>query len=339
MSTIKDVANLAGVSVSTVSIILNGKAADRKISADTQQKVLESVKTLNYRPNVSAKKLRSSTNKEFSVAVYWASDYRTHFLARLITGIQAEVLKYDCPINIVICPYKNGLLHAEKGLLNATFDAAIIANTSHEDMAHLNAAPPKIPFVLYNRESEQYNTVTIDNFAAGRKAARLFIEHGLTNIAMVLSKTPYLAMSARSQGFIETCQASGAPIQAENILVATDNSIQGGALAAEQLLQLPARPQAVFCDSDALAQGMLYTLYQHGIRLPEDLSLIAMGMGNPEANRYSIPALTVVEVPIETIASECIRVLMEVLEHRVEPPVHIQFDSTLIIRETCRAPL
>ena len=338
MTTIKHVASLAGVSVSTVSIILNGKANDRKISPETQHKVLEAVKALNYRPNVSAKKLRSSTNKEYSIAVYWASDYRTHFLARLITGIQAEVLKYEYPINIVICPFKNDFLHLEKGLLNGAFNAAIIANTSLADMEYLNATPPKIPFVLYNRVSEQYNTVTIDNFEAGRKAAMLFIENGCTDIGMILSKTPYLAMSDRSHGFIETCRANNAAIRDEHIIVAADNSIHGGALAAEQFLQLKHRPQALFCDSDALAQGMLYVLHKHRVRIPEDLSIIAMGMGNPEANKYSIPSLTVVEVPIEKIAAECVRLIIDVLEHNAEPPIHIHYDSALIIRESCVSP-
>lgn len=337
MSTIRDVASLAGVSVSTVSIILNGKAQDRKISSATQGKVLDAVKALNYRPNVSAKKLRDGLKKEYSIAIYWASDYRTHFLARLITGIQSEVLKYDYPISIVICPYKNDFLHLEKGLFKGAFDAAVIANTSPVDMDHLNKLPPSIPFVLYNRVAERYNTVTIDNFAAGCKAAMLFIENGYKKIGMVLSKNPYLAMSNRSKGFAETCSINNVKIQNEHIIIAPDNSIHGGAVAAEQLLQLHCRPQAVFCDSDALAQGMLYVFHQNQIHIPEELAIIAMGMGNPEANKYSIPSLTVVEVPIEKIASECIRLIIDVLEHHIDTPTHIQYDSPLIIRESCAA--
>lgn len=339
MSTIKDVATLAGVSVSTVSIILNGKAKDRKISEETQTKILEAIKALNYRPNVSAKKLRTNNHKEYTIGVYWASDFRTNFLARLITGIQSEILTYKYPVNIVICPYKNNYLHLEKGLANGnTFDAAIIANTSVADMEFLNSTVPKMPVVLYNRYSEQYNTVTIDNFDAGKKAAMLFINNQITDIGVVLFKDSYLAMSVRSQGFIDTCNKHSIKIPDEKIIT-TENSILGGVLAAEMFLKLKDRPKAIFCDSDSLAQGMLHVLNNHHINVPQDLAIIAIGLGSPEANKYSTPPLTVVEIPIEKIAAECVKLILGVLEHTIDTPTHISYDTDLIIRDSCNCTL
>ena len=211
MPTIRDVAALSGVSVSTVSIVLNGQAEDRKISLETQNKIRDAIKSLGYRPNMSAKKLRSAVDKEYTIGIYWASDFRTNFLSRLLTGMQPEIMSYPFPIHIVICPYKNDYLYREKGLRSAnTFDAAIIANTSVADMEYLNAQPPQIPFVLYNRTSEKYNSVTIDNYDAGRKAAQLLLDKGVKNIGAVLFRNTYLAMSIRSRGFIETCAKNNA---------------------------------------------------------------------------------------------------------------------------------
>ncbi len=338
MPTIIDVANLAGVSKSTVSIIINGQAEDRKISAETQEKVMNAIKQLNYSPNVSAKKLRNTANKEYTLAVYWASDYRTNFLSRMISGIQKEIVKHNYLVNIMICPYKSGFLHVEKGLHSSNqFHAAIIANTSAADMAYLNTTAPKIPFVLFNRFSEQYNSVTIDNFEAGQKAATLLIKNGFKNIGMVLFKDPYLAMSQRSHGFIETCKANGITIAKKNIIT-TENSLHGGVTAAERFLKLTHPPKAIYCDSDSQAQGMLHVLNKHAVRVPKDVAIVTIGMGNSEANKYSTPTLTVVEIPIEQIAAECINLIIGVLNHQITPPRHIKIDTSLIIRESCRSP-
>jgi LacI family purine nucleotide synthesis repressor len=335
MSTIKDVATLAGVSISTVSIIVNGKAEDRKISVETQERVLAAIRQLNYRPNVSAKKLRNTVNNEYTIAIYWASDYRTNFLSRMISGIQAEILKHKYPVNIMICPYKNDFLHIEKGLHRSDqFHAAIIANTSAVDMAYLNNNTPKIPFVLFNRFSEQYNSVTIDNFLAGEKAANLFIKNGFKDIGMVSYKDSYLAMSQRSYGFIETCKTNGISIQKKNI-IATENSIYGGVVAAESFFKLDLPPKAIYCDSDSQAQGMLHSLNKNGVKVPKDLAIVTIGMGNSEANQYSMPPLTVVEIPIEQIAGECINLIIGDLDHKIMSPYHINIDTDLIIRESC----
>jgi DNA-binding LacI/PurR family transcriptional regulator len=335
MATIKDVAILSGVSVSTVSIILNGKAKDRKISVETQDKIMEAIKALNYRPNVSAKKLRSHTDKEYTIALYWASDFRTHYLARLISGFQSEILNYQYPINIVICPYKCGSLFLEKGLQSDhTFNAAIIANTSMSDMEYLHNNFPKIPTVLYNRYSEQYNTVTIDNFDAGKKAAMLLLNKGIKDIGVVHFKDPYLAMTLRSQGFIDTCIKHGIQFSDENV-INTESSIQGGVLAAELFLKGKHLPKAIFCDSDSLAQGMLHIFNKNNIRIPEDSAIIAIGMGSPEASQYSTPSLTIVEIPFEEMAAECVKLIINVLEHRIDKPLHVNYESKLIIRDSC----
>lgn len=336
MSTIKDVAALAGVSVATVSIIVNGKAAERKISIATQSKVAAAIKTLNYRPNVSAKKLRNSSHKEYTIGVYWASDFRAHFLARIISGIQGEFLKYEYPINIVICPYKNDYLHVEKGLQTDTaFNAAIIANMSPSDMKYLHSSALKIPIVLFNRYSEKYNSVTIDNYEAGKKAALHFITKGITDIGVILHKRSYLAMSIRNHGFIDACRKNNIHIPAHNIIT-TESTLAGGVQAAEKLLAHNHLPQGIFCDSDALAQGMLHVFNKKKIIIPDDVEIIAIGMSSPDTSKYSTPSLSVVELPMERMAAECVRLIVDVLEHRIEQPSHVLYDSELILRESSR---
>ena len=91
MATIKDVANKAGVSVTTVSIVINGKAEERRIPDSTREKVQEAMQELGYQPNLSARRLRFSDTKKPSIAFYWPIDYRTSIMASFVNYIQKEL--------------------------------------------------------------------------------------------------------------------------------------------------------------------------------------------------------------------------------------------------------
>ena len=91
MASIKDVAEMAGVSLSTASIVANGKAKERKISEATQKKVLETMKALNYIPNVSAKTLRRGESQKYVVALFWNFDFRSIMMHRFLFGFQKKI--------------------------------------------------------------------------------------------------------------------------------------------------------------------------------------------------------------------------------------------------------
>ena len=335
MPTIKDIAKIANVSVATVSFVLNGKADERKISQKTQSLILSIVKELNYVPNVSAKKLRNASFKEYTVGIYWATDLRTSFLARLIWGIQSQIKNYPFPVHIVICPYASDDLEKEINRKGQNFfNAAIIANTSQKDMQFLENFDLGIPVVLYNRNSENYNTVTIDNFAAGQKAAELLIKNEFTEIGIIKSKDKYLATNERTEGFLNTLIYNNIKINKASIWE-TENSILGGAEIGEMISKQKKYPQAIFCETDLLAQGFLYTMRLNNIKVPDEIAVIAMGMGNPETNKYTAPPLTVVEVPIEKMAIESIRLVIDILENNPKDLIHKICDTELFVRGSC----
>lgn len=116
MATIKDVAALAGVSISIVSIVLNGKAEERKVPPKTYKKVLDAINTLKYEPNMTAHRLRNSESSKPTIALYWPLDYRTTYLSIILMGIKNEMrkLNYDC--DIVVCTYENDKLNNEFNL-------------------------------------------------------------------------------------------------------------------------------------------------------------------------------------------------------------------------------
>ena len=336
MATIKDVARISGVSISTVSIVLNGKAEERRISKKTQEEVLSVVKQLNYKPNISAKKLRSNNRHSYTVALYWAVSFRPNLLGRFLEGVQQELLKKNSQYeyDIVICPYEIDKLYLEKGLKTASmFSAAIIVASSESDMKYLESLESLIPIVLVNRYSEKYHTVGIDNFLAGAKAGNLFLSKGYKEVGAIYYTDAYLAISERNEGFTNFCKENNIQIPKEYTFF-TDNSLEGGVDAAKKFLQLEKRPSAIYCDSDSIAMGAVYYFNKNGLKIPEDLEIICIGMERKEVTQYCTPSLSVVDVPLEKMASKCINLIEDVLEIGKEKLLHITYDSDLILRDS-----
>ncbi|KHD36553.1 LacI family transcriptional regulator [Clostridium acetobutylicum] len=335
MSTIKDVAKLSGVSPSTVSIILNGNASKRNISERTQRKVMDSVKKLNYHPNIAARKLRSKNSQSKpTIALYWSSDISVNVISRFLRGLQSKLAKQNYNYNVVICPYETDCLHLEKGISKEnSFDAAIIANISNYDLEYLNKASLNLPIILFNRLSDKYSSVNVDNYKMGEKASLLFAKKRYKYAAAILTESLNDAMDNRNKGFIETCHKNGIKIS-ENHIIATENSIHGGVEAAKKLMELKNTPKALFCNSDSIALGVISILNKQKISIPDDIEIVAIGMNDREYTEFSTPPVTIVDIPIEEMAGTCISLVEKLINREIENPTSILFDGPLILRNS-----
>lgn len=335
MPTVKDVAELAGVSPSTVSIVVNGKQNERKISKETQERVRKAILQLNYQPNVSAKKLRNNIDTEYMIAVYWASDARAVSVARLIKGIQETMDIHHYPVNIIIRPYKNDHLCEEKGLqTNNLFHAAIIANTSAKDMEFLEGFTPNIPTVLYNRYSEKYNTVTASAHDLEEKIVSAIAARKPKRVGAMLMKNPYLGIKIRRDCFFAACATYHIDVSPQDIVYSNADTVADGMNAVEELLTHAALPDVLYCESDGMAHGALRALQQHHIAVPQDMGIIAVCMGIPEVCEITVPALTVADVPAEQLASKSLDLIVRVLQHHITTPCHETCSVELIKRES-----
>jgi LacI family purine nucleotide synthesis repressor len=335
ITTIKDIAKEAGVSPSTVSIVINGQFKERKIPDSTVNKVLEAVKKLNYQPNIAAKKLRSNNTKEFTIGIYWATDFRSNYLSRFITGIQEEVIKNNYPVNIVICPFKNDNLHAEKKIKSMNyFNLVILATTSKKDMDFLQRTIIPIPVILFNRKSSKYHSVNLDNADAGKKAADYLIKKKIKRIGIISNNSRYIANSERLDSFLMNCRKNNIQVKENNIYI-SENSIAGGYNVGSEILKSINNFEAIFCSSDSIALGLLNYFSSRGINVPQKIKVLSFGMNNPENNKYSCPPLTVVDIPIEEMASRSIKLSMDILSRKVENIKHIDYFSKVISRKSC----
>ena len=336
MPTIKDVAALAGVSISTVSIVLNGKAQERKVAPQTYKNVLDAINALNYNPNITARRLRSSEDIKPTIALYWPLDYRTTYLSSILKGIHDEIkrLNYDC--DVVVCTYENDGLSNESSLQSKNkYSAAIIGGTSFKDMEYLEMHEPQIPTILFNRYIDKYFTVGIDNDLSAYKAARLFAAKGHKRAAVITTDTPHLAINIRAMSFIKACKELNINIE-KDLIIESENSYEGGAFAARRLLTLENMPQALFCVSDFLALGASYIFNKEKIKIPGDLEIIAIGMSDPNFTEYATPPITVVSIPTEEMASDCMNLIYNIFKNKLTPPIHKIHESKLLLRDSCR---
>lgn len=333
MASIKDVAQHAGVSVTTVSIVINGQAAERKISEETQNRIWEAIRQLNYQPNLSARCLRSASADKKTIALYWTTDFREVMCSRFLAGLNQFIQKQNLNYDIVVHTYKNDMLSSETSLSGySDFNGAIIATATPTDIAFLELNPPPVPVVLYNRYSEKFSNVIMDDIKIGQKAAEAFAKRGHKNIGLVCAPYVFEGMRLRDLAFIEACSLAGLTVTKYEL--DTINAEHGYLVSSRIDFS---KISGIYLPSDTLAIGMRRFCYEHGIRIPDDLSILAIGNGMPVYNVYAVPSLSVIDIPMEIMAEKALRILVDTFakpgqaEHTYDC-----VDTPLIVRESIK---
>ncbi|MGZ7442810.1 substrate-binding domain-containing protein [Paenibacillus sp. TH7-28] len=336
MVTMKDVAKLAEVSVSTVSIVVNGKAKERNIPLKTYNKVIKAMDDLGYQPNVSARRLRNLDQAKPIIALYWTLDARTNMLAALLAGIQSEIEKKQFDCELVIRIYTNDQIAKDaKEIENNSYNGVIIGATSESDLAYLESLSPRMPVVLINRNSQKYSTVYVDSGEVAAEAVSLLTKQSIERIGVVSVESPYVASSQRIVAFLEACKQQCISVDPRDIIT-VPNSLAGGVAAADKYLRLPARPGALFCESDTVVLGIIHQFNRLKIGIPEEVAIISIGMTGPEATQYSTPPITTIDIPSEKIAAAAISIIKESLSkkklHERLLPVHRKIAPATYVR-------
>ena len=321
MVTIKQIAQAVGLSPSTVSVVLGGKAAERKISEEAQKKIFDAANRLGYRPNIAARSLRGGAGAdELQVAVFWAQDFRAAMLARFLEGLREELSHQSRQVRLVVYPYQNDGLKNITALTSASdCHAAIICNASHADMQFLEDNCLAIPVVLYNRCCAGYAGVTVDDAQMGALAARAFADQGCRRAAILTGPPAFEGMEVRVQGFVLEGGRHGLAVAETRYCT---NSITGGYDAVRRRMQqnwAENPPDAVFCGSSMIAHGALRAFWEAGLPPERQPRVIAIGNGSDEQDAFSIPSLSVVRLPMEQMAAACLRILLEMDLHAVDP--------------------
>ncbi|OKL45069.1 LacI family DNA-binding transcriptional regulator [Pseudovibrio exalbescens] len=276
--TIKDVANRAGVSVATVSRLLNGKAEGR-VSEEVATKVFKAVEVLGYRPSAAGRSLKTRRTRNIGVLIPSLSN---PVFAEIFAGINDIARAQGYTLLATVSEYDRELeLDSIQSFLNHQVDAAILTVTNPaqcEGLALLKTA--KIPTVLvFNQENDATRDalplVTVDNEQVGYDVARKLISLGHTSMAMVAGHfTASDRSRARRQGFARALAEAGLapPRICEVDFVSADvhsalNSLRVGT---------PEGPTGLFCSNDFLAIAVIKDLRRRRVRVPDDVSVIGV---------------------------------------------------------------
>ncbi len=332
MSTIKDVAQMAGVSISTVSIVLNGMGTERKIPQKTQDKIFEAARAVGYRQNTSARAARPAGKNEFAVTLCHPSELHALVLARVVRELERGVLAARRKITLSLLPCAPGKL--ARTLETRTPGGIIVALPDADDVKAIEENPPAVPLVLCGAASEKFPCVSADTALAGRLAAERLLSSGAERIGIAASKTASSAAETARRAFAETCKTRGAELWHDDSITVED-SAAGGCAAGREFLRRKETPRGIYCDSALIAAGLLFALTDAGVSVPGEVSVTALGLTDPDLSRFTAPPLTVAQLPLPDMTAASLSLLLTLLDGNHRPARELLFEPVLYSRRSC----
>lgn len=332
-ATIRDVARDAGVSVATVSRVLNEDTVGYPVADRTRRKVLAAIEKLRYRPNQMA---RGLLQRRTGVIALVVPDISNPYYPELSRGL--EDMAHEHGYRLMFCstdrdPDK-ARTHIE-ALLAARVDGIVVAGGGDEVQLTPETADEYRTKVVYlGRRSARFSSVRVDNEGAAKTAVEHLIVLGHSRIGVVTGPKESATVRDRVQGYQAALAAHRLP--ADDALVqAGDFTEAGGYDAAKRLLSGP-RPTAIFATNDRMAVGVLAAAADRGLEVPGDLALV--GFDDVPMASYLRPALTTVSVSALQLGSEAMRLMLELLEGSTKRK-RVLVKTSLVIRASCGATM
>lgn len=330
--TIRQIAELAGVSVTTVSQILNNKGS--RFSEETRRRVLAIVEEYHYKPDFFASNVIKRHSKTIGMIV---PDVTDAFFSKIVEGAE----RYMNPLGymLVLC---NSHQSQEKEiqfleeLAHRSVDGILLA-TPHllpEAYQVKSSFFQKTPVILIDRGINTRDTgrLIIKEYEGAYLAVKHLITQGHRHIGMLKENTGYYQLEERFNGYRLALKDAGIPFRKQYV-ASSDLTITGGYTAAKELLRRR-EITAIFCSNDLMAMGCYKAIYEAGKKVPEDVSVI--GFDDIQFSEYMNPPLTTVMQPTFDIGFTAAKFLVDAIEyprHRVPNKI---FETRLIIRESTK---
>ncbi|MHB0868380.1 MAG: LacI family DNA-binding transcriptional regulator [Chloroflexota bacterium] len=334
-ATLKDVAEIAGVDVSTASRVLNGSGF--RVREDTRQRVLAAARELGYQPNALARSLRVGRTNLFALLV---PDITNPFFAELSRGAEDATSSYG--YYLILCNTEDRADTEEKyirALRERQIDGFLLATGHSADGAARRLIEANHPVVLVNRRMQGVRSgyVVADDTPGARQAVSHLIELGHRRIAHIEGFPEADTAMRRKEAYLAIMSAHGLEKEAQEMTVPGDFTLKAGQRAMEQLLQLPEPPTAVFAANDIMALAAITTAREHGLRVPEDLAIV--GFNDIALAKLSCPTLTTVRTPIYEMGALAAQMLLKRVKGEDLSPAGIVMKTELVVRESSGQPL
>jgi alanine racemase len=326
MANIQQVAKYAGVSVATVSRVLNGQD---KVAVKTKLKVEEAIQHFNYEPSMLGRNLRNSESRIVLVLIPTISN---PFYFEIIKGIENMALSQN--YNILLCetdssPEKEDIYF---DLVRKKMADGIISMDPAVNVETLKTLSEKYPIIQCSEYGGGIGIpyVTIDSEEASYRAVKHLIQIGHRRIALMNSDEKFLYARERRMGYQRALQEHGIPLNKEYIFYTKELGFEQGQLAMKRILQLEERPTAVFAVSDLLAIGALKEINAAGLRVPEDVAVV--GFDKIDFSNMTNPTLTTVAQPMYKMGTIAAEMLIDKIQGLHVDSVVLEHE--LVIRES-----
>ncbi len=339
---LKDIAQASGVSISTVSRVLNGISTRRSNDA-TSQRVIQAAREMGYLSEVPAKLKAlegASGHSSYSIGCILTSDHETFvspFFSSLLAGIQNTLaligshLEYKLFVmNIVDRGFSVFMesTHLDCGIM--------LGRTSLENITLLKNKIPNLVYAGVNSIGSDFDEVLCDGYSGAVRAVQYLIGLGHRKIGYIGStQQRYQVFNEhRYQGYLDAMAQAGIKVD-EDYVIDTFLTSPDGYASMLEFINRKTVPTAIFCGNDTVALGVMKALSERGFSVPDDISII--GFDNIEMAAYTHPSLTTIAVPTKELGRFAVKIMLDKLETGRDYAIKVNLPFTLIERESCKA--
>lgn len=328
MQTIKDVAKAAGVSVATVSRVLN---EDPAVAEATRAHVLQVIAAVGYAPNVLGRNLRKNSTHRVLVLL---PSITHEFLAGVVRGAEQAAWRHGYQMVVSITHSSAELERQYVQMLSQRSVDGVLFMSTRLTAQELSDLSGRYPAVMCNEciAGAKIPYVGIDNEQAAYEVARFLIQGGCRRIAIIVHPEDY-SSALRLAGYQRALREMGLPDRAE-YHAQGDYSFASGARACRRFFALPEPPDAIFAGSDLMAAGVVRRMHEMGLHPGQDAAIF--GFDNIDLSRMLTPTLSTVSQSKLQLGRRAMELLLSRIEQPGQPPEDMRIAHKLIFRESTR---
>ncbi len=336
--TSQDVADFAGVSRTTVSLVLN-KVEHAQISAETRQRVLQAVRALDYHPDASARRLVRGRSQVIGFVERHSpfQNFADAFMAEVLRGLYDAARKghYHVLFEPATGQPENGSEFMQL-IRERNVDGIVLSGPRYDDQELFEIDWEEFPIVLQGRlPGCNLPSVDVDNIGGARLATEHLLALGHKRIGLITNgPLMYTSAADRRSGYLQALQEGNLDVDPALIQIGAF-SPESGYQAMRRLLAVDPRPTAVFIASDTVAIGALEAARQGKLHIPDDLAIV--GFDDIPWSAYLNPPLTTVHLPAHTLGWKAGRCLIRMLNQEPNQEITHLLETSLIVRSSCGA--
>jgi DNA-binding LacI/PurR family transcriptional regulator len=321
MSNIKDVAKQAGLSIATVSRVINGSG---RVSEKNEHAVRDAVEKLNYKPNLIARGLATKRSNIIGLVI---PNILNPFFSELAQIIDELTSKHGYKILIFNSnnSKEKDVEHIET-LISYNVSGIIVFSSNVNTISDFQG---KLPIVCIDRYNEGLPFVTCDNYEGGKKAGEILLANNCKNIAYIKGSNTLNTTIDRENGFLSSLKGKDVKFHCYEGVYTYDSGIE----VAKKIFESDEKIDGIFCFDDILGMSVLKIAEEYSVDIPNDVKLI--GFDNIYINKYSVKKLTTIAQPKKEMCEKSVEILMKLINNKTIRKQKYVLPVTVIKGKTC----